>query len=330
MKIEKKQIDALNIELTMGISAEDYAEAEKKRLSERRRTADFKGFRKGNVPASLIKKVYGGQCLVDAVNDVISEGLQKFITDNSLNILGEPLQSEKQKEIVWESGNDFEFVFDIATYPEIKLDVTGDDSVNRYQISVSAKAKEDLKANLKKYYEEKKEEKSDADIDKEVSERLENQYAQESEWRLTQDIRNYFVNKAAVELPEAFLKRWLLSSGDGKVTQEQVEQEFDAFKADFKWQLVRGALMKKFGFEVTEEEVREAAHAYVTYQYAMYGIGNVPQDMIEDAVKNVLRDRRQIDRMVEQVEDRKVLDKIRETISIKDKKITSDKFRELK
>ena len=87
---------------------------------------------------------------------------------------------------------------------------------------------------------------------------------------------------------------------------------------------------KKFGFKIEQKDITDAAEAYVTYQYAMYGLGNVPAEMIKDAVNNVLADRRQVENLVEQVEDRKVLDKIKETISLKATKITSAKFRELK
>ncbi|MBQ6821410.1 MAG: trigger factor family protein, partial [Bacteroidales bacterium] len=64
MNLTKKQIDDLNLELTLEIAPEDYQEAVRKKLAERRRTAEFKGFRKGMVPASLIKRVYGEQALV--------------------------------------------------------------------------------------------------------------------------------------------------------------------------------------------------------------------------------------------------------------------------
>ena len=84
MKITKKQVDKLNIELTMHIEAADYAEIERKKLAEVRRHADFKGFRKGNVPMSLIQKVYGGQVLADAVNEVVGESLGKYIDDEKL------------------------------------------------------------------------------------------------------------------------------------------------------------------------------------------------------------------------------------------------------
>ena len=329
MKVLENRIDDLNLELTIEVEAADYAEIERKKLAERRRTADFKGFRKGNVPASMIKRVFGEQCLVESVNQVISQALDKHITDNSLRILGEPLSSEKQPEVEWVDGNNFSFVFDLGLYPELNFEVVKEDKVPSYEIGVEDKDKATMTENLKKYYEEKKEEKSDEDIAKEASERLESQYKNEAEWRLSKDIRDYFVNKAAVSLPEEFLKRWLLVANAGKITKEDVDKEFDGFLSDFKWQLVRGYLMKKFELKVEESDIREAAKAFVTYQYAMYGLSNVPEEMINEAVVNVLQDQKQLERMVEQVEDSKVMARLKETITVKPTKITSEKFRAL-
>ena len=329
MKVLENRIDDLNLELTIEVEAADYAEIERKKLAERRRTADFKGFRKGNVPASMIKRVFGEQCLVESVNQVISQALDKHITDNSLRILGEPLSSEKQPEVEWVDGNNFSFVFDLGLYPELNFEVVKEDKVPSYEISVADKDKTSMTENLKKYYEEKKEEKSDEDIAKEASDRLESQYKNEAEWRLSKDIRDYFVGKADVKLPEEFLKRWLLVANAGKITKEDVDKEFDGFLADFKWQLVRGYLMKKFELKIEENDIREAAKAFVTYQYAMYGLGNVPEEMINEAVVNVLQDQKQVERMVEQVEDSKVMAKIKEIITVKATKITSEKVRAL-
>lgn len=330
MKITDKQIDKLNIELTLEIVKEDYEEIEKKRIAKTRRTADFKGFRKGNVPESLIRKVYGEQILVESVNEVISKGLGDYIEGHQLNVLGEPLSSEKQGEVEWIDGNEFKFVFDIATTPEISLDVVKEDTVTMYNVTVSDKDKSTMTENLKKFYEEKKETRTDEEIDKEVTDRLEEQYKQEAEWKLSKDIRDYFVKKADISLPEAFLKRWLFTANEGKFTMEDIEKDFNGFAEDFKWQLVRGYLMKKFDFKIEQKDIEEAAEAYVAYQYAMYGIGNVPAEMIKEAANNVLSDRKQLANIEEQVEDRKVMDKLRETITIKNKKIAADKFRELK
>ena len=330
MNLTNKQIDELNLELTLEIVPEDYEEAVRKRLAERRRTAEFKGFRKGMVPASLIKRVYGEQVLVDAVNEVITTSLDNYINENKLHLLGEPLGSEKQPEVEWVDGNSFTFIFDAAISPEVKVGVEASDTVNKYSITSSAKEKASMIENIKKYYEEKKEEaKSDEEIEKDVTERLKEEHRQEAEWRLSKDIRAFYVAKAGIQLPEAFLKRWLIAANQGKITAEDVEKDFPGFCEDFKWQLVRGKLMKDFGFDVTHDDLYEAAKAYVTYQYAMYGIGNVPEDMITEAVANIMKDRRQLERLSEQVEDNKVLGKIKETITIKDKKISSEKFREL-
>jgi len=333
MEVNVKKIDALNQELSIRISAEDYAQQEKKKLNARRRTAEFKGFRKGMVPASLIQKVYGDQCLAEAVNEVIGEQIQKYLDESGTKILGEPLTSEKQPEIEWKSGNEFTFLFDLGLSPELNVEVEKTDSITKYEISAAASEKKQMVENLKKYYSEKKEdklEKTDEEIEKEVSERLDSQLSQEAEYRLSKDIRDYFVQKAGVQLPEDFLKRWLLFANEGKVSKEDIEKEFDGFVKDFKWQLVRGYLMKKWEFKIEQKDVEEAATAFVTYQYAMYGIGNVPQEMIKEAVANVLKDRKQVENLFEQVEDQKVMSKIRETVTFKSKKITSEKFRELK
>ena len=340
MKVSQNKIDDLNLELTIEVEAADYAEIERKKLAERKRTADFKGFRKGMAPASLIKKFFGEQCLVEAVNQVLSQALDAHIKDNSLRIIGEPLSSENQPEVEWKDGNNFTFVFDLGLYPEINFDVVKDDKVPSYTVTISAKDKTTMVENLKKYYEEKnksaeeqsaaKEEKSDEDIEKEAAERLEAQFKNEAEWRLSKDIRDYFVNKAGISLPEAFLKRWLLVANQGKVTKEDIEKEFDAFLADFRWQLVCGYLMKKYDLKIDEKDLHEAAEAFVTYQYAMYGLGNLPKEMIQEAVVNVLKNQEQVQRIAENVEDSKVMSKLKEEITLEPTKITSLKFKDLK
>lgn len=328
MKAVKKQIDELNVELTLTIENADYAEAERKKLADCRRKAEFKGFRKGNVPASLIQKLYGEQVRAEAVNDVISAKLGEEIKD--MKILGEPISSEKQPEIDWKSDEPYTFVFDLGLSPEFDIEAQKTDSVYLYNIEITAKAKEEISKSLKKYYDEKKEKKTDEEIDKEVTERLEGEYKQEAEWRLTKDIRDYYVKKAGISLPEDFLKRWLFVANNGKITKEDIEKDFAGFVDDFKWQLVRGKFVEKFGIKIEKKDIEEAASAFVTYQYAMYGIGNVPEDMVKEAAQRVLADRNQVSRLEEQVEDQKVLAKIKESITVKAKKITADKFRELK
>ena len=105
MNIVKNQIDALNYQVTFEIAADDYAEAFKKRLSEYRRRADIKGFRKGMAPLSLIQRLYGDQALYETVNNTLSDQLNNFIRDEKIRVVGEPLPSDDQPQLDWKPGN---------------------------------------------------------------------------------------------------------------------------------------------------------------------------------------------------------------------------------
>ena len=172
--------------------------------------------------------------------------------------------------------------------------------------------------------------KSAEEFDGKVAERIRANHTQEANYRFGADVRKYFVDKAEIRLPEAFLKRWLVYANEGKYTAEEVEKEFPAFIEDFKWQLVRGYIMQKLGLKVEQKDLQEAAESYVAYQYAMYGMGNVPEDLIKGAARNVLEDENQMRRLEEQVEDNKTIAAIREKVSVQTKKVSEDKFRALK
>ena len=132
MKVKEKKIDDLNLQLTFEVEAADYAEIERKKLAEIRRTAEFKGFRKGKVPTSMIQHVYGSQVLVDSVNQVLGEAMDKHIKDKKLRTLGEPLSSEKQPEVEWTDGNNFTFIFNLGLSPEFDVEVEATDTVPSY------------------------------------------------------------------------------------------------------------------------------------------------------------------------------------------------------
>ena len=152
MEVKENRTDDLNIELTLSITKEDYADKKKKRLNDYRRKAEIKGFRKGMVPMSLVERIYGQSALVDSVNDAISESLNKYIDDNKLRVMGEPLPAEEQPQVEWVDGNDFTFKFDIALTPEIDIQLSKDDQIPYYNINVTEEAKKEMKENLLKQY----------------------------------------------------------------------------------------------------------------------------------------------------------------------------------
>ena len=435
MKLDQNRIDDLNLELTLTVANEDYADSRKKKLNDYRKKAEFKGFRKGMVPMSLVEKMYGQSALVDAVNDVVSEGLNNFIHENNLRVLGEPLPSEDQPQTEWVAGNEFVFKFDIAENPEVSFELSKDDEIVYYTINVTEAAKKEMKENLLKQYgslEEGKKAKEDdfiivdfeqgdmkvegtyvalrnvaegvrksfvgvkpgdvldvnvneafenetdrssmlkvskeemanldpmfkmtvknvktfvnaplveetfekifgvkteEEFDAKIEERIRAEYAQEADFRFSKDAKNYLLDKACVQIAEKFLKRWVYVVNEGKFTMEDIEKDWDLFIIDYKWQMVRNYLMQKYNVKIEETDLLASAKGFAAYQFAMYGMNNVPDEQLESFAKNILSQEEQGRRILDQVENEKTFAAVREVVSLKKKKISVEKFRELK
>ena len=166
-------------------------------------------------------------------------------------------------------------------------------------------------------------------FDKKVAERLADEYQGESDYRFNMDARDYLVDKAKMELPEAFIKRWLLAANEGKFTMEDIEKEFDAFMKDFRWDIIRGELMKAHELKVTKDDMENEAKRYVSYQYAMYGLSNLPEEQMKDAANRILADQQQARRIYEKVENDLVFDYIKKTATLTKKSISLEKMREM-
>lgn len=140
MNITKTNIDDLNAVIKLQIVKEDYESRVNDVLKDYRKKANINGFRQGKVPMGVIKKMYGTPVLADEVNKLLSEELMKYIRENDLKILGEPLPNEtEQKEINWEKDTDFEFAFDIALTPEYTLNLSKRDKMTFFKIAVDEK-----------------------------------------------------------------------------------------------------------------------------------------------------------------------------------------------
>lgn len=140
MNITKTNIDDLNAVIKLQIVKEDYESQVNDVLKDYRKKANINGFRQGKVPMGVIKKMYGTPVLADEVNKLLSQELMKYIRENDLKILGEPLPNEtEQKEIDWEKDTDFEFAFDIALTPEYTLNLSKRDKMTFFKIAVDEK-----------------------------------------------------------------------------------------------------------------------------------------------------------------------------------------------
>lgn len=138
MNVTKENLTDLMAVIKIELVKDDYEPQVNKILKDYQKQADMPGFRPGKVPFSLIVKKYRTAVLVDEINKIISNELFKYIEDNDLKVLGSPLSDEeRQKEIDFDEGENFEFYFDVALAPEIDVVLDNTIAVPKYDIEIS-------------------------------------------------------------------------------------------------------------------------------------------------------------------------------------------------
>jgi trigger factor len=440
MKVTQRNADDLTLVVTLSIGKEDYAPKSKKILSDYRKNADIKGFRKGMAPMSMIEKMHGQSAMVDAVNGLISDGLNNFINDNKLNIIGEPLANEtEQKPVDWQSGENMEFVFDIALAPKVELSLGADDKVVYYEADITKEEQTKYQSNVLRQYgqlgvadviaddedfiiadliqgetriegtyvalrsvEDKKIKKqfmgkkagdefevdvnkafanetdraallkvtkeelagiepiytivvkevkrfveaeinqelfdkmfgagvvtSAEDFEAKILERMKSEYGHESDYRFMIDARDFLIEKAAIAVPEEFLKRWLYTANEGKFKMEEIEKDFHLFLKDFRWQMIRQYFVKEQNLQITREELLAQAMNIAAYQFSMYGLPNVPQEQLKQYAESLLSNEKEGKRIFDKVEEDKVIGYVRTVVKLDKKKVSVEKLREL-
>ena len=171
--------------------------------------------------------------------------------------------------------------------------------------------------------------KTEEEFDAKIEERIRAEYAQEADFRFSKDAKTYLLDKAGVNVAEKFLKRWVFVVNEGKFTMEDIEKDWDLFIVDYKWQMVRSYLMNKYNVKIEEADLLASAKGFAAYQFAMYGMNNVPEEQLEAFAKNILSQEEQGRRILDQVENEKTFAAVREVVTLKKKKISVEKFREL-
>jgi len=156
MNTSISNVDSVNAIIQITVTKADYQEKVEKSLKTFRQKANVPGFRQGMVPMGMVKKMYGKSILAEEINKLVGESLYGYIQENKLNVLGEPLPNEeKQQPIDFSTEGDYEFFFDVALAPEIKLSLTKKDKIDYYKIAVDEELVDkqiaSFKANYGKY-----------------------------------------------------------------------------------------------------------------------------------------------------------------------------------
>ena len=434
--------------IRLEIVKSDYEANVDKELRRFRQKANLPGFRKGMVPMNMIKKMYGKHVLVDEVNKIVGENLFKYIRENNLNILGEPLASEAEPSHVdFDTQEDFVFNFDVALAPEINITLSKDDVLPYYQVKIDEdllnKQVEAYTANFGTY--EKVEDAEEKDlvkgtiaelengtpkeggivvenavlmpqyikdeaekakfigakvnsvvvfnpnkafegaeaeisgllhVDKEkvaeltgdfsfeikeitrhknaelnqelydkvfgenvvtseeefkqkIREALAEQFEPQSDFKFLTDARDVLIQKAGeLKFADDILKRWLLVANE-KNTAENIEKNYDQIIKDLTFHLIRQKLVSDNDLKSSDEEIEEFATRVAKAQFAQYGMLSVPEDVLSNYAKNMLKNKQTLENILERTAEEKLAKWLREQITTDVKEVSTEEFAKL-
>ena len=449
MNVSLQNIDKVSALLTVKLEKADYQEKVDKSLKSLRQKAQVPGFRPGMVPMSLVKKMYGKSVIAEEVNKALSEAVYKYIQDNNVSILGEPLPNEdKQPEIDFDTMEEFEFLFDIALAPEFKAEVSTKDKVDYYLIDVT----EDMVNNQVKAYTQRngKYEKVDVyedkdmlkgllaeldengntkeggilvegavmmpsymkndeqkaifanakvndvlvfnphtawegnaaelssllKIDKEeaaemksnfsyqveevtrfvegeltqeifdqvcgkdvvkteeefrakIKEVIANQFVADSDYKFLIDVRKMLMEKVGkLEFPDALLKRIMRMNNQDK-DEKFVDDNYDKSIEELTWHLIKEQLVKANNIKVEQEDVVNMAKEATRAQFAQYGMMSVPEDLLENYAKEMLKKKESVEGLVNRVVETKLASALKSQVKLNNKTISAEEFNKM-
>jgi trigger factor len=447
MNITRENIDDLNAVLKVEISKPDYEEKVETVLKDYRKKANIKGFRPGMVPIGLVRKMYGKAVQVDEINKLVTESIQKYLSDEKIEILGDPLPKlEENEKINFDTQEDFKFSFELGLTPPIELKLSKKNKVNFHEIIIDEKMKNDYLTNYTRRYGELKQAESIEDKDvvkgrieavdgdgnpvaegplaeetslgidiikdedvkkqfigrkvnetidfdikkafpndsevagilkkkkeeveningnfrftvneisrfhpaevgkelfdriygegivnneeefmKKIEEEIALNLKRESDYKLMIDIKALALEKTEFNLPEEFLKKWLLRVNEN-TTQEQIESEFDNFRKDLKWQLIRNKVARENEVKISEEELIREAENITRYQFQQYGLFYVTDEQLTNYAKETLKREDDAKRIADKILEEKVIAIMKELLKIENKSITVEDFNKL-
>jgi trigger factor len=166
------------------------------------------------------------------------------------------------------------------------------------------------------------EEEHHAKVDEEISQNL----SKDSDYKLAIDVKEKLVKKFKFDLPEEFLKRWLLMVNEGKFTKEQIDEEFPLFADDMKWQLIKDTIIKEKEIKVEEKDVLELAKEMTAQQFAYYGMMNLTDEQLEQYSKEILKNKEEVKKMYERIYEDKVNATVKDLIKVEEKEISKEEF----
>ena len=170
---------------------------------------------------------------------------------------------------------------------------------------------------------------SEAELDKFVDAEIEKELSREADYLFTIRVRNFLMEKAALQMPEAFLKRWLYTINEGKFTMEDIEKDFEGFIKMFTWNYLQKHFIQAYELTVSEDEVNAEAKEFAKAQFAQYGMPSAPEEMIENFSKQILSNKEQAQKIYEKLYELKVVEYVKSQIKVSNKSVSAEDFAKL-
>ena len=170
---------------------------------------------------------------------------------------------------------------------------------------------------------------SEAELDKFLNSEIETELGREADFLFTIRVRNFLMEKLALQMPADFLKRWLYVINEGKFTKEDIEKDFDAFLKMFTWNYIQKHFIQTYELRVSDEEAQAEAKEFAKAQFAQYGMPSAPEEMIENFSKQILENKEQGQKIYEKLYEAKVVEYVKSKIKVSNKSVTSEEFAKL-
>jgi len=170
---------------------------------------------------------------------------------------------------------------------------------------------------------------TEEDFREKIKEAISGQLTPESDYKFLIDARKYLEEKVGeLEFPEAFLKRWLLTSSSER-TPESLDKDFPKIIEDVKFHLIKEQLVKDYEIKVEEPDIREAAKETVRAQFIQYGMPNVPDQLLENYAQEMLKKEKSIQDLIDKCVEKKLIGLLKENLTLEPKTVTIEKFQKL-
>ena len=170
---------------------------------------------------------------------------------------------------------------------------------------------------------------SEEELDKFIDEEIERELKRECDFMFANSVRNFIVEKAGLQMPEEFLKRWLYVINEGKFSREEIEKDFPAFIKMFTWNYLQKHFITEGELKVSQEEAKAEAMEFAQMQFAQYGMPSAPADMLENFAKQIMDNKEQLQKIYEKLFEEKVVEYIRGKVKVTEKAISADEFAKL-